>query len=247
MFPMLYTAASGLVAGEKALDVTASNLANVTTPAYRPERPLFASYLGRAVARASAGTPASPVEVDVRGTWDAMRPGPLKSTGNPLDLAIEGEGWFRVGTPAGERLTRAGSLQLDAEGRLVTPDGHPLLDELGNPVVVPAGSRQVEVAQDGTVSVDGEQVAILGLVTAPPGTLRREGNSLWQPTAGVTPLPPERVRIRQGFLEQSGVSATEELVRMIGVQRLFELQERVVHVAANVVASEAVKLGDVVR
>ncbi len=246
MFPMLYTAASGLVAGEKALDVTASNLANVTTPAYRPERPLFSSYLGRAVARAAAGATA-PAEVDVGGTWTSMRPGPLRSTGNPLDLAIEGEGWFRVQAPGGERLTRAGNLRLDEQGRLVTADGNPLLDELGNPIVVPSGARQVEVAQDGTVSVDGEQLATIGLVTAPAGTLRREGNSLWVATAGTTPLPPSRVRIRQGFLEQSGVSATEELVRMISVQRLFELQERVVHVAANVVADRAVKLGDVVR
>ncbi len=247
MFPMLYTAASGLVAGERALDVTASNLANVTTPAYRPERPLFSSYLGRALSRAGGKGPVSPVEVDVRGTWNAMRPGPLRSTGNPLDLAIEGEGWFRVGTPGGERLTRAGNFRLDSGGRMVTPDGLPVLDDRGNPIVVPAGSRRVEVAQDGTVSVDGEQLATLGIVTAAPGTLRREGNSLWRPAGKVTLLPPERVRIRQGFLEQSGVSATEELVRMIGVQRLFDLQERVVHVAANVVASEAVKLGDVVR
>lgn len=244
MFPQFYTGASGMVASQKSLDLVANNLANVNTPAYVPQRPLFESYLDSRVAQAGALARGSrPEGVGLSGSWSPDQPGPMRSTGNPMDLAIEGPGWFRVLGDQGERLTRAGSMTRSREGLLTTLAGLPLLDDKGRKILLPEG--ELSVAADGTLTVGDSVVARLGLADALVADLTREGESLWKPKGKVSSLDPRNTNLRQGFLEGSGVSATSELVSMVEAQRLFEMQQKVVNVTANTVARRALELAGV--
>jgi flagellar basal body rod protein FlgG len=243
MFPQFYTGASGLVAAGKSLEVTSNNLANLRTPAYRPDRPLFASYLSQEAARqapAAAGT--GPQGVTVAGGWRSDRPGPLRETGNPLDVALQGPGWLRVATPAGERYTRAGSLTRGPEGQLTTQHGFSVLDDRGVPIQLPEG--QVQIAADGSLTVGDALVARLGIVDPGLAEMTREGENLWRAAGPVDALPPERTQLAQGFIEESGVEATQELITMIESQRMFDMQQRVVDLTANTVVPGALKLGE---
>jgi flagellar basal body rod protein FlgG len=243
MFPQFYTGASGLVAAGKSLELTSNNLANLRTPAYRPDRALFASYLSAEAARVGPAARASgPVGVALAGGWRSDRPGPLRETGNPLDVAFQGPGWLRVATPAGERYTRAGSLTRGPDGTLATQHGFAVLDDRGVPIQLPDGKLQI--APDGSLTVGDALVARLGVADPAMATMTREGENLWRADGAVAELPPERTKLAQGFVEESGVEATQELITMIESQRMFDMQQRVVDLTANTVVPGALKLGE---
>ncbi|GAB4368099.1 MAG: flagellar basal-body rod protein FlgF [Acidobacteriota bacterium] len=245
MYPHLYTAASGLISSRRELEIVADNLANVRTPGFRPARAIFAVRGGQP-APAAGPPPMTTVPIGVRlaDVWHPVRTPPLRATGNPFDMAIDGRGWFQVRTPSGIRLTRAGNFTRGEGNRLVTPDGHPVLDRAGRPITLPDGT--LEVAADGTLSVDGQPAGQLAVVDIPEAALVREGGTLWRSTAGTPrPIDPAGVRIRPGHLEESGVEATEELVAMIEAQRLFEMNQRLIDVTANTVARRALELAGV--
>ena len=211
------TRQSGLA---KELQSVANNIANLSTTGYRREGVLFAEMVqalpveGGAVAMTEA-----------RARYTDELQGTLEETGGRLDFAIEGEGYFTVMTPQGERLTRAGAFGRNADGEIVTADGHRLLDEGGGAIVIPFEARSVGLAADGTLSVDGEPVARVGLVTVEDRTrLFREAGVLFR-ADGAT-LPVEDGRIVQGFLEASNVSAVGEMARMIEVQRAYEYGQK---------------------
>ena len=211
------TRQSGLA---KELQSVANNIANLSTTGYRREGVVFAEMVealpveGNSVAMTAA-----------RGRYFDELQGSLDETGGALDLAIEGEGYFTVHTPAGDRLTRAGAFTRDADGRVVNLDGHPLLDEGGGEIVVPFESRQINVSADGTVSADGEPVARIGLVTdEDQSKLFREAGVLFR--ADTAPTPIEDGRVLQGFLEQSNVNPVAELARMVEVQRAYEYGQK---------------------
>lgn len=243
MFPQLYTAASGMVAGEQALYIVAGNLANLRTPGYRADRPLFETYLSAvASARVPGGRPVAPQGVVLASSWRPDEQGPLRETGNEFDLALQGPGWFRVATAGGERLTRAGTFSRAVDGRLVTLHGHDVLDAAGRPIRLPQG--RLAVTADGSVTVDGAVVAKLGLAQATAQALLREGETLWVPGGAVQPLAGGATSVRQGFIEESGVDATGELVTLIQAQRNYELQQKLLDLTANTLARRAIELGE---
>lgn len=244
MFPQLYTAASGMVAGEQTLDLVTGNLANVRTPGYRPDRPLFSTYLSAVTAaHVPGGRPAAPREVTMASAWRSDEMGPLHETAAPFDVAINGPGWFRIDTPHGERLTRAGNFTRGNDGRLVTQQGFAVLDETGKPITLPDGVN-VTITTDGSVSVDGNPVARIGLAQAKAQDLTREGETLWLAKGPVTPVAAQDTDLRQGFMEESAVNATAELVNMIQAQRMYEMQQKILDVTANTLARKAIELGD---
>lgn len=243
MFPQFYTGASGLVAAGKSLELTSNNLANLRTPAYRPDRPLFASYLSAESAQGRPVQPGSePLSVSLAGGWRPDMQGPLRETGNPLDVALKGPGWLRVQTPDGERYTRAGSLTRREDGMLSTQHGFPVLDDRGVPIQLPDG--KVQIAPDGTLTVGDAMVARLGVADPGMANMAREGENLWRATGPVNQLAPEQTRLAQGFLEESAVEATRELMTMIESQRMFDMQQRIVDLTANTVVPSALKLGE---
>ena len=149
--------------------------------------------------------------------------GPLKQTGGTYDFAIQGEGFFKVSTPAGERLTRAGSYTTDLEGVIVDPAGNPLLDEGGGEITIPPDAVSVGVGQDGTLSVDGEIFAKIGVYT-PLGEPERVGDNLWRVPDGDAVF--EEGRVLQGFIEGSNVQPVAEFAKLMLAQRMYEAGQK---------------------
>ena len=205
---------SGLMADMQAV---AHNMANLSTAGYQREGVLFAEY----IRAAEKGAPSlSQAAATVRHTF--THGGALEATGGSFDVAIEGEGYFQVQTPEGERLTRNGSFRPNMAGELVTPDGHLVLDEGGAPIFVPPDARSIGIAADGTMSADGLPLGQLAVVRpVDPLTLRREAGVLMRIDGPVEPVPEPAVV--QGFLEGSNVDPMFEMARMISVSRAYEI------------------------
>lgn len=196
------------------MDIVAHNLANAATTGFRREGVVFSEF----VHAGGEGPPLSMARANTRAV--DLSEGDMTETGGTFDFAIRGDGFFLVETPDGQRLTRAGSFSPSAEGELVTPDGHRLLDAGGAPVAIPAGAAQVTLSADGTLSANGQTVATLGLWRpADPLTLRHHEGTLFE--AGAT-LPADGASVLQGRLEGSNVDPLSEVARMIAVQRAYE-------------------------
>lgn len=210
------TRQSGL-AGE--MQSVANNIANLATTGYRREGVIFAEEV-----QALPAEGGSVAMTEARARYTDTLQGSLEETGGSLDLAIEGDGYFTVLTAQGERLTRAGAFTRNAEGTVVTMDGHPLLDEGGSEIVIPFESKAISVATDGTLSLDGAPAAKIGLVKpTDPTKVSREAGTLFKATATE---PMEGPRVVQGFLEQSNVNPIAEMARMVEVQRAYEYGQK---------------------
>lgn len=198
------------------MQVVANNIANAATTGFRQEGLVFAEYVQRL-----EGAPSlSMATANVRNT--SMLQGGMTQTGGQLDLAIEGEGFFLIDTPAGERLTRAGSFALSAEGDLVTQDGFRVLDAGGAPVFVPPNVTALGIAADGTMSADGRPLSQIGLVVPNEAVdLIREDGVMFRTEGGYQPA--EAGRVLQGYLEGANVDPVGQIARMIEVQRAYEM------------------------
>jgi flagellar basal-body rod protein FlgF len=212
-----YIALSSQMALQRQMDVVANNLANLATPAFKGEEMLFSQYL----VRPPGNGPLAFVQ-DV-GTARDMRQGPLSRSGNPLDLALEGPGYFAVQSPLGVRYSRNGHFQLDAEGQIVTNTGYPVLADSGQPLVVPPNTRTITIAPDGTVSLSQSgtsQQSVIGklqVVDFPaPQAVTPGANGLW--VTDQTPQPAT-AKVQQGMIEESNVQSVVELTRMLSVAR----------------------------
>lgn len=216
-----YVALSRQIALSKALDGVANNIANADTTGFRREGAIFSEYV-HAVAESQSLS-----QTRIAGREIDETPGSLRATGAPLDVAIEGEGYFVVLTARGERLTRAGNFSMNAEGALVTSDGERVAGEGGTPIDLPLGAREIVIATDGAIAADGAPVARLAVATAPVETLAREGSGLFRTTAGLD--YSDTALLRQGFLESSNVDPVFEISRLIEVQRAFELNQQILN------------------
>lgn len=214
-----YKVLSGAVVQMRRLEMVTQDLANLNTSGYKGQRLAFTEFLARA--SQSRERPGGMVAMgDQRIDFSQ---GELKQTGNPFDLAIEGEGFFVIDTPQGVRYTRQGAFTLSSEGTVVTPLGEALLGE-GGPIRV-AGNK-IQVAADGTVVSEQGQVGRVQVVRfADPQRLVREGRSLFQGRDGEAQAA-SNFRVLQGNLEQSNVNPIEAMVALISTQRQFEAYGR---------------------
>lgn len=250
MLRSLYTAATGMEAQQLKMDVISNNLANTSTTGFKKVRAEFEDLLSETIHGAAApdprgGTAPSPLQVGLGvrtgATTRSYGQGELLTTHNPLDVAIEGDGFFRITRPGGEpAYTRAGNFRVDATGRLVTQRG-----ELVDPeITVPADATELQIRPDGTVlaRVPGreqpEELGQLELFTFPNAAgLEAIGGNLLVQTAGsgqaVQARPGERGAgtLSQGFLEGANVKAVEEMIDMISTQRAYELNSKVIQTA----------------
>jgi flagellar basal-body rod protein FlgG len=222
------TAASAMEAQGERLAVLANNLANVSTTGFKADHLEFYQSLSspRAAGSLSPGPAApSPAPVLARTRTD-FSAGPLRETGNALDLALEGPGFFVIQTPGGLRLTRAGAFVRATDGTLATPDGAPVLGDGRQPLTLAGGGR-VQVSSDGQVSVDGAAVGRL-LVVDPRGTdrLAKAGASRFAPPPDMDLAPAPTAQVRQGALEQSNVNPVLTLVEMMTALRVYESAQR---------------------
>jgi flagellar basal-body rod protein FlgF len=219
-----YAATAGLAAQAQALELVANNLANLSTTGYRGQQTTFRSLLA-----GSSAVSINPLNVAINnfgvlsGSRLDLRQGSPVSTGNPLDVAIGGSGFFTVQSPQGVFYTRDGSFHLTSTGQLVTTQGNAVLGEQG-PVIVPNGN--VAISSDGTISVDGNVVDKLRLAEFPPGTnFTALGNATYAVPEG-SALVAADSSVRQGMLEGSNVTPMEGVVQLIAVQRNSEMMSR---------------------
>jgi flagellar basal-body rod protein FlgF len=220
----LYAACSGLVARTQALDLAANNLANASTTAFRSEQPTFHAALVSHGLRAVDARSAALNEFSVIGSTRLdLAQGNLQNTGNPLDLAIEGNGFFEVKTEGGTQFTRNGSFHLSSDRMLLTDAGDAVLGEAG-PLQLPEG--EVSISPDGTISVGGAVAAKLKIVEFAPGTpITHSGGSYYSaPLAAAAPATKSAVR--QGSLEASNVNSVQAAVGLIALQRNAEMLNR---------------------
>ena len=214
---------SRLVAQSRELDVVAANVANAATPGFRAERMIFSDFLVNAGSGALPGGERALSYAADRSTYRDSSAGALAHTGNPLDLALTGDGFFTVETKNGPRLTRAGHFAIGANGQLVSEDGDAVLDTAGQPIQFGATDTQISIAGDGTVSSQNGQLGKIGVVAASDATkLKAEGSHLLSAVDTATaPVPGPKVV--QGAIEESNVQPALEMSRMIAVQRSFEM------------------------
>ncbi len=236
----LYIGLSRQVALRRQLDVVANNIANMNTAGFRAERVMFEAALA-----AGGRRPDDKVAFTIdRATYTDLRQGSLVVTGNDYDIAIDGDGWFEVQTPDGARYTRDGRLHRDADGQLVNAGGLPVLDDNGQPIVVPADRGRLSVSGDGVVSADGEMVARLRVVRFDqPQGLRQTGGLLFAADPGIEPLPAPDARIAQGSVEQSNVSGVMEMARMIELHRDYQSVTRMMEDGQDLLRSAINRLG----
>ncbi|SHH64113.1 flagellar hook-basal body complex protein [Marivita hallyeonensis] len=207
---------SGLM---REMETIAHNMANAATTGFRQQGLVFSEY----VHAVEGGHSLSMAAARVKKTSTAQ--GILTQTGNTLDLAIEGSGYFQVETPDGVRLTRAGAFNVSSEGDIVSSDGHRVLDLGGAPINVPPGELSVQVAADGTVSAGERLLGQIGIVEPEKGAdLIREAGVLFRTDAPLSPSTDGK--ILQGHLEGSNVDAISQLTRMIEVQRAYEMGQK---------------------
>ncbi|MCX7044102.1 MAG: flagellar basal-body rod protein FlgG [Candidatus Sumerlaeota bacterium] len=241
----LYTAASGMKSQQINIDVISHNLANVNTNGYKMGRADFQDLLYQSVrpagASATTGTEVpTGISIGLGSQPSAVQklfsPGSFANTGNPLDLAINNDGFFRVTLANGDTAyTRAGSFKKDSTGRMVTSDGDPL----GDNITIPTNAEQINIGMDGTVSIiANNQPQTIGNIqlarfSNPAGlnamgrNLFRESTSSGRPTIG-TPGQNGIGEITQGFLELSNVAVVDELVNMIVAQRAYEVNSKAI-------------------
>lgn len=210
------------------MSTIANNLANMNTTAYKTENTLFDEYL---MPVAQENSPEKTLSfVQDYGQFRNMTDGELKSTGNPLDVAISGKGFFKVQTPEGTEYTRNGHFQLDNQGQLVTAQGYPVLTDVGTTISFSSDEGQISIASDGTISTNRGQRGKLSLVSfANPQDMKAMGNSNYSTTQTETPVKDPR--FVQGSLEGSNVNAIAEMTNMIDVQRSYISAAKMVQAA----------------
>ncbi len=212
----IYTALTRQAGLTREMNVLANNIANANTTGFRQAGVTFTEFV-----KASPGAESLSMAVANLPTISTAQ-GTLTQTGGTFDFAIEGSGYFMIDTPAGARLTRAGSFAPNGAGDLVTPQGHLVMDSGGAPIFIPPDANGLGVSSDGTISVDGRPIAQIGLFQpTDPATMARVGAAMFDPQGDTE--PSDSGRLVQGFLENSNVDAIGQLSRMIEVQRAYEM------------------------
>lgn len=200
---------------ERQMAIVANNVANVSTTGFQSESPLFTEYL----MKPSKDEQYSMVQD--QGTLRNLAPGAVTQTGNPLDLALEGNGYFEVDTLDGPRYTRAGNFTMNPDRELVTLSGLPIRDETGNKITIPANTSEITINTDGSIFTEKGPVGKIGLFSFKnEQKLKPVGNSLLM--ADSKPTVSEETTVRQGYLEQSNVQSVVEMTNMIDISRQYE-------------------------
>lgn len=208
------------------MDTVANNLANMNTPAFKAENMMFRDYVmkSRAADRPFGDRIAYSQDVSV---YRNMTEGALSQTGNPLDVAVKGEGYMVVDTPQGPRYTRNGHLRLDESGQVVTAEGFPILSTSDQPFFLAPNEQSVTIASDGTVSTENGQVGKIRVVKFEnEQQLKKVAGGLFQSESDAQDV--ERPQVVQGMIEESNVQPVVEMTKMIQIQRSYESVQRMI-------------------
>jgi flagellar basal-body rod protein FlgF len=237
---------------ERQMDVVANNVANVNTSGYKADKSLFQEYLKSGAHEDNfVGRDRAVSYVQDSGTFKDFSQGPTEQTKNPLDVAIDGGGFLVVQTPAGERYTRDGGMQINNQGQLVTAAGNPVLGNSG-PIVFQPTDHDVSIAADGNVTVleginriDSVRGKLRLVSFAQAQALLKEGSNLYSAGTGTAAQPDTASRVRQGFIEKSNVNSVSEMSRMIEVTRTYTQISNLLQQQSDLHKSAIEKLADV--
>ena len=237
---------------ERQMDVVANNVANINTNGFKADRSLFEEYLKSGAHEDNfAGTDRRVSFVQDRASFHDFAAGNTEQTKNPLDVSIDGRGFLAVQTPAGERYTRDGSLQINNQGQLVTASGNPVLGTSG-PIVFQPTDHDISIASDGNVTVlegvnhlDSVRGKLRLVSFAQAQRLLKEGSNLYSAGEGATAQPDTTSKVRQGFIEKSNVSSVTEMSRMIEVTRTYTQIATLLQQQSDLQKSAIEKLADV--
>ena len=238
---------------QRELDVVANNLANLNTTGFKADGNIFQEYLMPGAKNdhfANADRRMSYV-VD-RASWINFSQGSVQPTGNPLDVAIDGDAFLVVQTPRGERYTRNGALQINAQGQLVTADGLAVVGGNG-PITFQSTDRGIAISREGTITVrEGQNVnesqrGKLRLVAfTQPSRLRKDGANLFAAPDGLTPQPaPTTAGVQQGMIEKSNVRSIAEMTRMIEITRTYTTVASLIQQQGDLRRTAVERLADV--
>jgi len=240
----LYVGLSRQMVLRREMDIVANNIANADTTGFKVE-----SLLQKTEPSEPAFTLQGPRPVKFVGEDGVARDfgqGGLRRTDAPLDVAIEGQGFFQVNTASGPRYTRDGGFRLDDNGRLVTPAGQAVADDGGGEITLDPEKGAITIAPDGTVSQGSERVAKLGVVNFTTlSTLEKTGDNLYRNTSNQQPQPVSDAKVRQGMLENSNVNPILEITRMIEVSRAYEQMSKMMDSNADLSKSAVQRMGRV--
>jgi len=210
----------GLFRQERRHELIANNLSNAQTAGFKKDVPVFHRIFSEAFSSYQLG--------EFETSVTSFQQGELQATRNPLDLAIEGEGFFKVKTPQGIRYTRSGNFRLNREGTLVQDSGYPVLGRTGE---INLKGNQFSIDKDGTVYVDGASRDKIALVTfADLNGLKKEGHALFKQESVQEEKEVPQSQVHQGTMELSNINIMEEMVRMIDALRSFEACRKIVQV-----------------
>ena len=224
MDPIATAAASGMRARLESLDLLANNLANASTAGYKVDREFYSLYRD-----VEADGPMSPL---IDKPWTDFSQGTLQSTGKPLDLSLNGKGFFAVNGPDGPLYTRNGSFQVAPSGEVVSAEGYPVR-LLGDVTLRSRSKEPMQIATDGSVTQGGVMLGRLELVDFPAGSLTKQGTSLFRPIGEAKPSPATSVEVHQGKLEGSNVGTAESSVRLITIMRQFEMLQKAIGISGD--------------
>jgi flagellar basal-body rod protein FlgF len=224
MDPLTISAASGLRSRMESLDMLANNMANASSSGYKADREFYSLYAAPEAAGPISGPDTLPV---IEHPWTDFSQGDLQSTGNPLDMALQGKGFFSVNGPGGPMYTRDGSFHISAASQLVTAQGYPVRGADGNPITL-SSATPVEVSSDGTLRQDGQTAGQIAVVDfANPAALGKQGHNYFRPAdGGASPVPATAYEMQPGRLESSNASSAEGAVRLVSVMRQFEMLQK---------------------
>lgn len=223
MDPLLISAASGMRARMESLDMLANNVANSGTVGFKTDKEFYSLYEQEL-----------PV---IQQQWTDFSQGTLTPTGNSLDLALSGRGFFSLNSPQGTIYTRGGQFQISKSNQLQTADGYTLRDTLNNgqPITVDP-TQPVDIAKDGTVQQNGQtlgQIEIVGVGDPARALAKLGGNYFISAPQGAKPAPDASTEVRQGALEQSNVPVADAAVRLVSIMRQFEMLQKAMTVGAD--------------
>jgi len=255
----MYSALFGAMSNEIRLDTISNNLANVNTTGFKKEAYAFHDtfqrfahdYLtdDRTSVRGKEIWPRAYVMARPRlsGQYSDQSQGSMQETGNPLDVALVGEGYLKVRTPDGDMLTRSGSFQLSGDGRLITEQGYEVLGDGGSTIELPRDNK-IEIDANGRISADGVQLSQFDLVNvSDPRALEKQGKNLYRIRQGsnATEIPTEGLSVQQGYLEKSNVEIVTEMVNMMEAQRAFEINQKLMTTTDSMESLVINKVGSV--
>ena len=218
-----YIALSRQMALWKQMDIVSNNMANMNTSGYKQDDAIFASYLTQTKNAEGFGRVPVYFTQDF-GMYKDFKEGAIVHTGNTFDLALQGDAFFAIETPEGERYTRKGQFQLDADGQLVTSEGYAVMSENNEPFFIAPGETEISVAENGEVFTENGVIGRIKTVSfANNQKLLKVADTMFENTAGNMMQPAANAKVVQGAVEKSNVDPITEMTKMIKLQRSYAM------------------------